>query len=220
MSLEDFKEAYRVLVARQAHLTKALAQTADANQQFQYQQQIDDCEKQRERLRKTLAELEWDPFLQLPEDAPPDSRATASKPSAPTIFLAHASEDKPQVRQLYQRLKDAGCQPWLDEVNLLPGQNWRSEIPRSIKASDAFVMCFSQQSVSKHGYVQKELKMALNRLAEKPPGEIYLIPLKLEPCEIPDLRLDEYGLVLRDLHFSNYWQPGEFEKLLRAIGCQ
>ncbi len=29
------------------------------------------------------------------------------------IFLCHASEDKPQVREVYQRLKDEGFEPWL-----------------------------------------------------------------------------------------------------------
>ena len=37
------------------------------------------------------------------------------------IFLCHASEDKPQVREVYERLKAQGFEPWLDEVDILPG---------------------------------------------------------------------------------------------------
>ncbi|MGK7883804.1 MAG: toll/interleukin-1 receptor domain-containing protein, partial [Crocosphaera sp.] len=43
----------------------------------------------------------------------------------PQIFIAHASEDKPLVRELYSKLVGAGYKPWLDEEELLPGQNWR-----------------------------------------------------------------------------------------------
>jgi DNA-binding XRE family transcriptional regulator len=40
------------------------------------------------------------------------------------IFLCHSSGDKNTVRALYQRLKrEPGISPWLDEENLLPGQD-------------------------------------------------------------------------------------------------
>ena len=133
------------------------------------------------------------------------------------IFLAHASEDKPQVRQLYQRLREAGYRPWMDEVDLIPGQNWRDEIPRAIKGSDIFIACLSSRSVSKRGYVQREFRLALNQLAEMPAGEIYLIPLKLDDCEIPDLRQAEYGVNLRDIQWLDYGKAGGWEKLLQAI---
>ena len=102
------------------------------------------------------------------------------------IFLAHASEDKEQVRDLYAKLARRGFKPWLDEVDLLPGQNWQVEIAKSIRESDIFIACLSQASVRKQGYVQREFRSALATYAEKPPGSIYLIPLKLDDCEIPD----------------------------------
>jgi hypothetical protein len=52
---------------------------------------------------------------------------------AAKIFLAHASQDKPQVRKLYADLKKHGFEPWLDEINLVPGQNWKVEIPKVIR---------------------------------------------------------------------------------------
>ena len=103
------------------------------------------------------------------------------------IFLAHASEDKEQVRNLYAKLAKRGFKPWLDEVDLLPGQNWQVEISRSIRESDIFIACLSQASVKKHGYVQREFRSALATYAEKPPGSIYLIPLKLDDCEFPTI---------------------------------
>ena len=133
------------------------------------------------------------------------------------IFLAHASEDKPQVRQLYQRLREAGYRPWMDEEDLIPGQNWQDEITRAIKRSDIFIACFSSRSVIKQGDVQREFRLALNKLAEMPAGEIYLIPLKLDNCEIPDLRQAEYGVNLRDIQWFDYWRSEGWRKLLQAI---
>jgi len=41
------------------------------------------------------------------------------------LFLCHASDDKPAVRTLYTSLKSLPwIDPWLDEENILPGQDW------------------------------------------------------------------------------------------------
>ena len=136
------------------------------------------------------------------------------------IFLAHANEDKPQVRELYRQLQEAGYRPSLDEADLIPGQQWRDAIPKAIKRSDLFVACLSERSIAKRGYVQREFRLALNCLAERPVGEIYLIPLKLDDCTIPDLRREEFGVALQDLQWLDYWKPGGFEKLVRAIEHQ
>jgi hypothetical protein len=133
------------------------------------------------------------------------------------IFLAHASEDKNQVRGMYQRLKDSGFAPWLDEEDLLPGQNWRTEIPKAIRESDIFIACFSKSSVQKQGYVQKEYRLALVTFTEKPPETIYLIPLRLDDCDIPDLQLPSFDISLRDYQWVDYWKPDGFNRLLKAI---
>jgi hypothetical protein len=49
------------------------------------------------------------------------------------IFLAHASEDKHLVRDIYSKLSVRGFKPWLDEKNLLPDRIGRR---RSRKPSD------------------------------------------------------------------------------------
>lgn len=142
------------------------------------------------------------------------------KKSQIQIFIAHANEDKPQVRELYTKLKQAGYKPWLDEEDLIPGLNWREEIPKALKSSDLFLACLSSTSIKKRGYIQREFKMAMDMLAEMPPGTIYLIPLKLDDCEIPELRQSEYGLNLRDLQWLDYWKPNGFEKLIKAVQYQ
>ncbi|MFG6104904.1 SUMF1/EgtB/PvdO family nonheme iron enzyme [Leptothoe sp. EHU-05/26/07-4] len=133
------------------------------------------------------------------------------------IFLAHASEDKEAVTDLYQRLKESGFQPWLDKVDLLPGQSWRSEIPKAIKTSDVFIACLSQKSCQKQGYIQREFKMALNEIAERPPGQIFLIPVRLDDCRIPALRQEEYGISLTDYQWVDLFESDGYERLVQGI---
>jgi hypothetical protein len=42
------------------------------------------------------------------------------------VFLCHASQDKPNVRDLYNRLvAESWIDPWLDESKLPPGQDMK-----------------------------------------------------------------------------------------------
>jgi hypothetical protein len=103
------------------------------------------------------------------------------------VFLCHSSQDKPIVRELYQRLNAEGwIYPWLDTKKLLPGQDWRLAIEEAVETADNVIICLSNKSVSKEGYVQKEMRYAQEISLEKPEGTIFLIPLKLEECEIPE----------------------------------
>jgi len=73
------------------------------------------------------------------------------------VFLCHSSGDKVTVRDLYKRLQADGFEPWLDEEDLLPGQEWAKEIPKAVRAAEAILVCLSQSSIGKEGYVQREI---------------------------------------------------------------
>ena len=133
------------------------------------------------------------------------------------IFLAHASEDKAAVTDLYNRLEASGFEPWLDKINLLPGQRWQDEIPKAIKNSHVFIACLSEKSVQKQGYIQREFKMALNEMADRPSGYIYLIPLRLDNCQIPELRQEEYGISLSDYQWVDLYEPNGYDRLVQGI---
>jgi formylglycine-generating enzyme required for sulfatase activity len=133
------------------------------------------------------------------------------------IFLAHAREDKPQVRKLYADLKAHGFDPWLDEIDLVPGQIWKTEIPNAIRHAEMFLACLSQQSIEKRGYIQREFRQALSAFAERPPGSIYLIPVRLDDCEVPALEIPELGLNLRDIQWVDLWQEAGPARLVAAI---
>jgi hypothetical protein len=102
------------------------------------------------------------------------------------VFLCHASQDKAIVRELYQRLKAEGwIDIWLDEKKLLPGQDWRLNIEEAVETSDIVVICLSSNSVSKEGFIQKELRYAREISLEKIEGSIFLIPLRINECDVP-----------------------------------
>jgi hypothetical protein len=110
------------------------------------------------------------------------------------VFLCHASGDKPAVRQLYKRLVVEGIDAWLDQEKLLPGQDWRLEIPKAVREADVVVICLSNRSITKEGYIQKEIKFALDIAEEKPEGTIFVIPARLEDCPVPE-RLNRWQWV-------------------------
>ncbi len=102
------------------------------------------------------------------------------------VFLCHAKEDKPTVRELYRQLTAEGwLDVWLDAEKLLPGQEWDIEIEKAVEHADVVVVCLSTHSVDKEGYVQKELRFVLNIADEKPEGTIFVVPLRLDDCQVP-----------------------------------
>ena len=66
-----------------------------------------------------------------------------------------------------------------------------------------------QESTSAAGYVQTEIKCALDAADEQPEGTIFIIPFKLEECVLPN-RLARWQSV--GLH-----EPGGYERLLKAL---
>ena len=105
------------------------------------------------------------------------------------VFICYAREDREVAKRLYDDLKGAGVSPWMDTEDLLPGQNWKVIIPQVLKESSYVLVLLSSHSVSKRGFVQKELKKALDLLDEFSPYDIFVIPVRLDECQPADERL-------------------------------
>jgi hypothetical protein len=109
----------------------------------------------------------------------------ASKKYQPTVFISYAREDAARVHTLYTDLRSAGYRPWLDSEDILPGQIWKDVLFSAIKDAEFFVICLSHNSVSKRGVIQEEIEEALDNWRRKLPEDIYLIPIRLETCDVP-----------------------------------
>jgi hypothetical protein len=125
------------------------------------------------------------------------------------VFLCHSREDKDEVRKLFYRLKDEGVDPWLDEEKILPGQDWQGVIKEAVQSCDVIVVCVSSESINKTGYVQKEIKYALDAADEQPEDSIFIIPWRLEDCSIPK-RLERWQWV------DGFHEKG-FDRLMQAL---
>lgn len=133
------------------------------------------------------------------------------------VFLCHASQDKPAVREIYKRLlTESWIQPWLDEEELLPGQDWNLEIEKAVEASDAVIVCVSSVSIAKEGYVQKELRQVLQIALNKLDGAIFVIPIRLDDCELPRQIRDRQGLDF----FPEDRRDSAFKKLLASLNIR
>ncbi len=107
------------------------------------------------------------------------------------VFVCHASDDTPKVRELCNQLREDGFEPWLDEEQLLPGQDWDLAISAAVRRSDAVIVCLSAASVEKVGYLQKELRLVLDAAEYQPEGRVFVVPVRLEPCALP-IRLSRW----------------------------
>jgi TIR domain/YcxB-like protein len=131
------------------------------------------------------------------------------------LFLSYAREDASSALRLFDDLRRAGMEVWLDKEYLLAGQNWKAAIKEAIRGSRFFVALLSNNSVSKKGYVQNELKHALEILDEYPETTIFIIPIRIDNCNPTSERLKE----LHWIDMFDDWDEG-LVKILRTIRSQ
>jgi hypothetical protein len=63
--------------------------------------------------------------------------------------------------------------------------------------------------MAKAGFIQKEIRYALDVADEQPEGTSFLIPLRFEECEVPDR--------LRRWHWVNFYEGSGYDRLSRAL---
>lgn len=128
------------------------------------------------------------------------------------VFISYAKEDSSIAERLYMDLRKKEINAWMDVKCLAAGANWKYEIRRAIRDSSYFLLLLSKHSVTKRGFVQQEMKEAIDVLKQIPKNQIFLIPVKLDNTEPVDEELLDLNWV--DL-ISNYHQG--FAKILSAL---
>lgn len=129
------------------------------------------------------------------------------------VFISYAREDQEHAQRLYDEFKGLGwVEPWWDQEDLFGGMEWEEVIFQAMEEADAAVILLSRHSVSKTGFVQKEVRFAVEQALERPPAEPYLIPARLDDCK-PQLRQ------LRKLQWTDLfpdWIEG-FTEIVQAL---
>lgn len=109
------------------------------------------------------------------------------------IFFSHSSSDKAVVREIKSQMFDF-LDIWLDEGELLPGENLEAGIGKSIQESDLFVLFISKSSIYSE-WVKKEVLQAERK--EKSLGRPYLLPVLLDESNTNDLLTTKGKIYLR-----------------------
>lgn len=127
----------------------------------------------------------------------------------PVVFISYAKEDIVFVRQLCAYLKSSGFLTWFDEENIQPGRKWKRVIQEAIRSAHFLIFCLSKKAVTKRGFIHQEQKWALEAADLMPDNGIFLIPARIEECDVPS-SVQEYQYI--DLYVE-----GSKEKLAKYI---
>jgi len=100
------------------------------------------------------------------------------------VFLSHSSKQKPLVREIRACLP-AFLVSWLDEENLLFGDDIPRSIAATIKSDTDYVLLFLDSHAAKSPWVRKEISWALE--TEKMRSRTILLPIVVEEGAIEAL---------------------------------
>lgn len=135
-----------------------------------------------------------------------DSRRSKVKPE---VFLSYARPDQKKVEEIFKKLKKDGFSPWMDVKVLLPGEPWEKKIEDEIKVADFFLAFLSKHTTGRRGVLPKEHKLALKAHEGKLPNDIFIVPVLLEDCEVPDY--------LNGFHWLRWFERNSYQILKKTI---
>ena len=125
------------------------------------------------------------------------------------VFISYCHENKDRVHELCDTLISNGVSVWVDWENIEPGIPWRQSIQQAIQRGDFFIACFSKEyNASDTTFMKDELSIAVEKLQQKPFDRIWFIPVKLNECQIPDIKIGE-GSTLQELQYVNLYENWE-----------
>jgi len=101
------------------------------------------------------------------------------------VLLSHAAGDEEAVRDLHRRLVQDGVPCWWEGTDLRSERDRGRELGAAVQRSRYVLACLSHRSITDRGYLQPQLKDAVDAADEQPEGATFLIPVRLEPCPLP-----------------------------------
>ena len=100
-----------------------------------------------------------------------------------SCFISYSHKDKTFARRLHKELQNQGVRCWLDEYQLLPGDDIYEEVDRGIRLWDKVLLCCSESSL-KSWWVDNEIMAAFDKekalIRERTQKTQVLIPLNLD----------------------------------------
>ena len=197
------RKSAAAVISHAEHRLDVLAATIDAGRRSEIERLIENV---RHALERDDADGLPDPVAALRSALlriAPDGESSR-------VFLCHSSTDKPAVRQLDRRLRADGIATWLDERDLVAGEDWDHAIRQAVREAKVVLVCLSRASVTRAGYLQKEIRHVLDVADEQPDGRIFVIPVRLEDCDVPG-RLQRW-------HWVDLYKRGGYRRVITALG--
>lgn len=135
-------------------------------------------------------------------------------------FISYVREDSHRIDQLQLSLEAAGIPVWRDTEDLWPGEDWRTKIREAITGNAlVFIACFSRAGLGRHrSYQNEELVLAIEQLRLRRPDDPWLIPVRLDECEIPDRDLGG-GRTLTSIQRADLFGDRSDEEVARLIAA-
>jgi sulfatase modifying factor 1 len=106
------------------------------------------------------------------------------------VFISHAHKDADFAHRLADDLKRLGVQVWIAPESIRPGEGWVKAIERGMRESSHVVITLTPAALESK-WVEKETEVAIARERK---GQIEVIPLGVEECEVP-LLLSSYQMI-------------------------
>lgn len=135
------------------------------------------------------------------------------------VFVSYVREDFKIIDKLKNELEAKGITVWLDRDQIRAGEQWQAAIRKAIREGAFFIACFSDSYGRKaKSYMNAELGIAVEELRLRQPDRIWLIPVRLSDCKVPEYTIRE-GISLRDFHYIDLFENWDLavQKIIDVI---
>lgn len=148
-----------------------------------------------------------------------------------TCFISYSQADRAFARLLYTKLQEKGIRCWLDEHNILPGDNIHDAVKQGIRYSDKVLLCCSENSLNSW-WVDAEIEIAFTKerqlFQESKQLSLVLIPLDLDGYLLSGNWNNGKATQVRSRLAGNFngWKSinnlssSEFARLVKALSTQ
>lgn len=137
------------------------------------------------------------------------SRRLDQKRMRQRIFIIYSHKDKEKAQELSEELRSLGFNPWFDQQELLPGQKWQEAIKQAIEDSAIALYLVSKNTEKSKGFINNEMKAAMQVLRARNDTYSPVIPVLLEESALPE--------ELTNVHAVKYYEESGRENLNRGL---